>query len=176
MKHCSNENCKQQNPQPYESFSHSRRAKDGYQSICKTCQCYKTREWYQANKKYAIEKRKERWRANKDEEIAKVAKWQRDNPEKIKGYHLKRKYGITLTEYSRLLKAQNNKCKICNKEESAVDRKNGKLRDLAVDHNHQTSKIRGLLCTKCNTAIGLLEHNLFTLRAAINYLEAEGAN
>jgi len=41
---------------------------------------------------------------------------------------------------------------------------------LSVDHNHKTGKIRGLLCTKCNTALGIMEENKELMLKLINYL------
>lgn len=61
-----------------------------------------------------------------------------------KEYNLKRKYGINLEKYNQLLKKQNNCCAICDKHKDEF-----KI-NLAVDHNHITGEIRGLLCSYCN--------------------------
>lgn len=74
-----------------------------------------------------------------------------------------------VTKYNELLKAQNNKCSICLKEETASFK--GKPRSLAIDHCHKTGKVRGLLCSKCNMAIGLLDDNLDVLNNIIRYLK-----
>ena len=171
MKSCSNKDCNEINPKPLTEFSKSKRSNDGLQIICKKCQASKTREWYSSNKEYCIKKRSERFQKNKLQDSANVLKWQRENPDKLRGYHLKRKYGITLEQYNGLFINQNGLCKICNKTETAIDRKNSKLRDLAVDHCHKTKQIRGLLCTCCNTALGLLKDNIELLEKAITYLE-----
>jgi hypothetical protein len=71
---------------------------------------------------------------------------------------LKHKFNISLEDYKLMLKNQNNKCKICKKEEVT------KNRLLAVDHCHQTGKIRGLLCTSCNTKLGWYENNTDQIR------------
>ena len=178
MKHCSNENCKQSNPQDYTSFSLSRRAKDGLQSICKACQASKTRDWYSNNKEYVAIKRKDRWeKSDKRKESLKVLKWQQANPDKLRSYNLKRKFNITIEQYNELFNNQNGLCKICNKPETAIDKKNSKLRDLAVDHCHKTKRVRGLLCTRCNIGLGAFEDNTKSLEVAIQYLkEQEDAN
>jgi len=80
-------------------------------------------------------------------------------------YNLKRKFGMTLQDYEDIKIAQNNKCAICPNERS----KNGKR--LAVDHCHESGKIRGLLCNECNTAIGLLREDIQLLKNCIEYLE-----
>jgi hypothetical protein len=84
--------------------------------------------------------------------------------------NLKQAFNINSKDYNELLKTQKGKCAICKKEEKAFT-KYGKKRNLAVDHCHKTGKIRGLLCTKCNTAIGSFEDNLELLNNAIKYLK-----
>jgi len=75
-----------------------------------------------------------------------------------------RYYGITLEEYEVLLIKQNNVCAIC----SASTGSNNKR--LAVDHNHQTGVVRGLLCDDCNIGLGKFKDNPNLLIKAINYL------
>ncbi len=67
-------------------------------------------------------------------------------------------------QYQNLLLEQNNQCKICGVEPDPDGRK------LAVDHCHTTGKIRGLLCSNCNTALGLMYDNKDLLQKAIDYL------
>lgn len=71
-----------------------------------------------------------------------------ENPERKKEanirWHLSKRYGITLEQYNDILQKQNNCCAICDKHKDEF-----KVR-LAVDHNHVTGEIRGLLCTFCN--------------------------
>ena len=86
-----------------------------------------------------------------------------------KNIKLKRSYGITLDEYNKLLSKQNNKCAICNIDNNGKYR--NKARAFAVDHCHSTNKIRGLLCSDCNTGIGLLKDNINFLESAIKYLK-----
>lgn len=81
---------------------------------------------------------------------------------KQKDARLKCDYGISYVDYNNLADSQNYKCKICNKLPEQ--------KFMAVDHCHTTGRIRGLLCMKCNTAIGLLEDNVTYLTKAIEYL------
>lgn len=90
------------------------------------------------------------------------------NKDKQKSRQLQKQYNITLEEYNTLLKTQNHVCAICNNPETLMIK--GKLCSLAVDHCHDTGKIRGLLCTKCNRGIGLLRHDIDLLQKAILYL------
>jgi hypothetical protein len=81
---------------------------------------------------------------------------------------IRRLLGVTGKEYAELLLKQNGVCAICKKEETRIS--NGIVTSLSVDHCHDTNKIRGLLCNKCNTAIGQLNHSIEVLLSAIEYL------
>lgn len=72
-----------------------------------------------------------------------------------------RAYGLTIEDYEKMYKELAGCCQIC-----------GDHRDvLHIDHDHKTGKVRGLLCSSCNTGIGKLKDNTGILRGAINYLE-----
>lgn len=86
-------------------------------------------------------------------------------------YHLREKYGITVEQYNKMSAIQNRLCLICNQPETAM--RAGRVKNLSVDHNHETGRIRGLLCGKCNVAIGLAEEDIERLREAIAYLKNE---
>lgn len=74
-----------------------------------------------------------------------------------------KKYGINADQYDAILKEQNGVCAICQNPEPCN-------RLLAVDHCHATNKIRGLLCTNCNMAIGKFQDNIEYLKTAIEYM------
>lgn len=76
----------------------------------------------------------------------------------------KRKFGITAEESKALLKAQGYKCAICG-------RKRSKKRKLAIDHNHTTGKMRGIICIQCNSMLGHAKDNIETLKSAIVYIK-----
>lgn len=71
-----------------------------------------------------------------------------------------KRYNITLNEYDKLIK-ENCNCQICGIE----------LQNPHIDHDHITGKVRGVLCKKCNTGIGMLQDNVNILKNAISYLE-----
>ena len=81
---------------------------------------------------------------------------------------LKRK-NLSEQQLNEMIQRQDNRCAICRKVEVGRHQ-SGKLRDLAVDHCHETTKTRGLLCTRCNTGIGLFNENWLVLENAIEYL------
>jgi len=81
---------------------------------------------------------------------------------------IQRTYGITAEDYYSMLVDQNGKCAVCESEEVNSSRvSSGKL---FIDHCHDTGKVRGLLCSKCNHAIGLLNDDPELLHKAIAYL------
>ena len=90
--------------------------------------------------------------------------WRKNNPAKAKNAYLKKAFGITLEDYDRMLKEQEGKCSICHGDEPTGNA-------LAVDHCHETKKIRGLLCTNCNKILGHAKDNTDVLFAAIQYLK-----
>jgi hypothetical protein len=78
------------------------------------------------------------------------------------------KLTITEEEYLQMVKAQEGVCAICGNPETAS--KGEIVNRLAVDHDHSTGVIRGLLCRHCNTALGLFKDSLTRLQAATVYL------
>ena len=77
-------------------------------------------------------------------------------------YHLK-KYRLTRHDYNQMVEEQDGLCAICREE-------NVNGRDLYVDHNHDTEKVRGLLCSSCNTGLGFMKDNPDRLVDAAEYL------
>ena len=93
---------------------------------------------------------------------------ERYDPTRMREFNY-RKFGITLDDYNRILKSQNNRCAICNGTET------GRIASkyFAVDHCHTTGKVRGLLCNHCNTGIGHMKDDIELLEKAIAYLGEE---
>ena len=79
---------------------------------------------------------------------------------------LKFKFGITLDYYNELLIKQNYQCAVCG----ITPEENGKA--LAVDHNHLTKKVRGLLCANCNAALGFIQEDIKVAKGLIKYIES----
>lgn len=90
-------------------------------------------------------------------------------PEYAREQNLKRAFGITSDDYNKILLEQHDTCAICNQPETTVWK--GKVQALSVDHNHDTGKIRGLLCNSCNRALGKFRDNRAILQSAVKYLE-----
>lgn len=100
-----------------------------------------------------------------------MRQYRKNNPEYYKNKDLKKSFGITLDDYNLMLVKQNNVCAICNKPETMFDSKQKVIRKLSVDHCHSTGKIRGLLCSHCNHALGKFQDNIDYLQKAIDYLK-----
>lgn len=117
------------------------------------------------------EKNRERARrayaADPSRAAARSKKWQEANPDKVpaknRRHHLKHKFNMTLEQYDALLAQQGGTCAIC------LGRPGGKR--LAIDHNHETDVIRGLLCANCNQGLGHFMDNPTFLNRAKQYLE-----
>lgn len=86
-----------------------------------------------------------------------------------------RKYGMTVEQYENMFKEQNGKCAICEEEETSFCGRSGSRKTLCVDHCHQTGKVRGLLCIRCNTALGKIEQAPHILRLMWDYLHKHAA-
>ena len=80
--------------------------------------------------------------------------------------HLKRKYGMTLEDYERMFEAQGGVCAICGEARPEE-------RTLHVDHDHETGVIRGLLCFRCNNALGDFREEYELFRRAADYLDRD---
>lgn len=91
------------------------------------------------------------------------------NPDYHKSFTLKRRYGITLDQYNEMLSAQDGVCDICAKPEANEIK--GSVVSLAVDHDHTTGAVRALLCSACNTALGLFNDDQELLTKAVAYLK-----
>lgn len=101
-------------------------------------------------------------RSTKEGRAAYMRAYREANPERYRHAHLKSNYDIDDVEFERMKVAQNGKCLIC--AETPDER-------LAVDHSHHTKEVRGLLCKRCNYALGQFGDNLPRIRSAVEYLE-----
>lgn len=96
--------------------------------------------------------------------LTSIGRWSAKNPDKMRGYRRKGKYGLSPEQFTALLAEQGNACAIC--------RDSGKK--WCVDHDHTTGKIRAILCYCCNIAIGNLGDSARIASAAAEYLTKHG--
>jgi len=107
---------------------------------------------------------------NRDKINKRARDYRKANKDKFKGYSLKKNFGLSIGDFNKLLKEQNNTCAICFNEETLFDSRQKVSRTLAVDHDHKTGRIRGLLCWHCNSGLGKLKDSVDLLQKAIVYL------
>lgn len=133
---------------PSSEFYRDPSTASGMAGWCKPCKRQYQKEWSKANPekvRAASQRANERRRGNQF------------------GGSYPSRYGITVEDYWRMHAQQDGKCLICGGTE---DR-------LVVDHCHETSKVRGLLCNRCNVGIGYFRHDPDRLMAASAYLLAQ---
>lgn len=114
-----------------------------------------------------VEKRKATLKKynNSEARKQKQKEYYQQNKERWVEASLQKLYGIGLEDYKRLLTEQNESCKICERPQSSFKR------SFAVDHCHETGKVRGLLCSNCNTSLGLMKENPRAVKNMINYIK-----
>jgi len=150
--------------------------------ICKICQkekflsdfC-KSGKYYRSYCKPCASKQAGNYNKKHRDRIAKRQfEHRKKNPEKYKIKDREsqlKKYGLTLSDFNKKIELQKGVCAICGKPSIAKNQYGARVLD--VDHNHLNQQVRGLLCARCNTAIGLLDVDIFgvlNLEMAINYI------
>jgi hypothetical protein len=92
-----------------------------------------------------------------------VRDWYQKNKDSVRGTQFKRKYGISVSDYDRMFLQQSGLCAICSSQSNDGRR-------LHVDHCHDTGKVRGLLCNRCNKGLGLFRDDPDLLSIAAGYI------
>ena len=151
---------------PLDDFYKMVGMRDGHRNECKACN---------------LKAKADRHRRNPEPGRERARKWAQDNPERVaartqryrddgrrqrndRRYHLKRRYGLTVEQYDEMLAAQGGVCAICGRPP----------RDdisLHVDHDHETGRVRGLTCFRCNNALGDFNDDPRLLERAAAYLD-----
>lgn len=144
--------------------------------VCSTCRSIKPlsdfyflrlQERYRSQCKVCYQTCHGKWRVAN---AGKVKQYRRNfvakHADKVRAQQLRIKFNITTEQYDALLKLQHGVCAICRNPPPANGRK------LAVDHRHGTKIVRGLLCARCNGAIGMFVDDPIRCRAAAIYLES----
>ena len=150
---------------PLDDFYKMAQMRDGHRNDCKACN---------------LAAKAARYRANPEPTKARVRKWQAENRERVgewrrlyaesgrkaensRRYHLRKKYGLTVEEHDEMLAAQGGGCAICGRAPRPDI-------SLHVDHDHETGAVRGLVCFRCNNALGDLNDDPALLDRAATYL------
>lgn len=144
-------------------FGKDKHGRDGFTNYCKTCRNFLAREKAKSNPD-GYKKRNEKSKQKRREYYQK-----QEVKDRVKNQELLKSYKISLKDYNVMISKQNGVCAICFKNELTARNKN-----LAVDHCHKTGIIRGLLCSNCNRAIGLLKDSVPIIKSALKYLGDSG--
>lgn len=162
---------------PRAAFAGNKSMSDGLQAYCRECsvEYYRQR---QAAKGRSVRKKvpvpqgfkrcpqcqevkaHDRWEHNKSSSDGWASYCRQCRAERNRESHFRRHYGITVAERDAMIKEQFGICPIC----LAPGPKH-------VDHDHDTGKVRGVLCFNCNSALGKLRDDPGAMRRAIAYLE-----
>ena len=196
--------CKQ--PKPFSAFWKGAGYKEGIRSQCKDCclaastrrrrekskrkcgKCQKTKQTSAFSRsknasswcKQCCRESATKWRSENREQVLAGERERSKSPGRIqyirdysRAYRLFTKYGIDAETYDRLFIQQEGKCAICKR---TPDKAPGKWGVLHVDHCHATGNVRGLLCYRCNSAVGGFGDDPSLMRAALTYLEKTSAS
>lgn len=126
--------------------------------------------YYLKHKERLVQEARNKRAADPEKYKKYVHKWKSKNPDRERARNLAQ-FGLTIEDYEAMYEAQGGLCAICAQPETSS--RNGKVYRLAVDHNHKTGKVRGLLCFKCNSAMGSFEKREVPLENVIKFLENE---
>ncbi|APU39564.1 recombination endonuclease VII [Streptomyces sp. TN58] len=173
MKRCSR--CKR--VQPHEAFASNRSMRDGFQAYCRECQAehYKARQ-EAAGRTVRVKipvpsghkrcpdcgeiKPHSEWELNRTSSDGWASYCKECRAQRNRASYFKRKYGITEAERDQMIAAQGGACVICQLGPAEH-----------VDHDHQTGKVRGVLCFSCNAALGQFKDRPDVMRRAAAYVE-----
>lgn len=139
---------------PLHAYHRLASSKDGHQPLCRDCAKVKRQHYYR-----------------RDVASGRRSAYRESTQTETRNRTLRRLYGITEAEYQALHDAQGGVCAICGQPETRRTR-GPHLRRLAVDHDHQTGKVRGLLCGDCNRGLGYFRDHPEILRQAVAYLSS----
>ncbi len=146
-------------------FGKLRSSQDGLSSQCRMCRNEQARTYRDKNREEVNRRNREHARRNRGNYRRRGKEYRQSEHGKEMGRRnqLRVKYGMTLEQHKQMYADQNGCCALCNNL-VAYDK-------TKTDHDHETDKVRGLLCGQCNVALGMLGDTVEGLQRAIRYLE-----
>ena len=159
----------------YEAHQDKVKAQKSYAEVCKEEREALRRACSEAHQD-KVKARKEKESAHKEREKAREEKErarkerlkgrrkaynEKHHKERVRASHYKQEYGLSIAEYNLMRAEREGCCKICGRRPK---------RRLYVDHDHTTGRVRGLLCNRCNHALGLLSDSPISVVNAFQYL------
>ncbi len=151
---------------PKEEKSFALRSDTGRRrGVCTTCRKSPSRDPAK-QRKY----KRDHYYRHLENNQARSRAWNQAHPEQRFETSLRHRFGISSKDFETLLTQQEGVCAACRLPETAVDRRTRKVRRLHIDHDHETGVIRGLLCTRCNLAVGYLKDDPRRAEGVLSYL------
>lgn len=123
----------------------------------------RSRKYYIESREQIQERNRKYYADHREKLVERNKKYRREHPNELRVAKLLCLYGLTTTEYQILLDKTGNICPVCRQSFDG--------RIPCIDHNHENGVIRGLICRKCNLALGLFDDNIDILINAIEYLK-----
>jgi hypothetical protein len=117
-----------------------------------------------ANREEINRRQRAGWWANRKERLMGNAAYYATHKEEMKAVTRKRKYGLSQDDFNAMLEKQGMACAVCHKNVWPGKRLSH------IDHDHKTGKVRGILCSHCNTALGLMNDSLDIIKAMEGYV------
>lgn len=156
---------------PLDLFHRSKDRKDGRTTKCKACSKIVGREYRQSKPEH-IKEVQDKWKIKNKHRTSGYSKsWRSRNPDKVKDQdrrnHLRTEYGLTVEQYDDMVALQEGRCLVCREIPMG---KRG-YSTLHVDHCHITGRVRGLLCGRCNTALGSLKESEEITQNLVRYIQ-----
>jgi len=145
---------------------HPKFASRGWCIFCYREYCRKNTNRSKLKHKDKVLERSRKWYAKNKENVLRQMKETRDSTPNFTRISWLKKYGMTLEDYDKMFELQGGKCAICGDENS----KNSISKHLFIDHDHDTKKVRGLLCHHCNAAMGHAGENINRLSKMVDYI------
>ena len=183
-------------PATPEYFTRHNRKENGLAARCKACTKIQQQAWAQSPAgRESLRKAHERYRQSPQRKAYEKAyakdyyqrpevsqqrrayarAYRKRNIEQVRNgernQKLRRNYNLTPDDYQSMFEQQMGLCAICGKPETRIEKQNGKLKSLAVDHCHKTGLVRELLCNDCNIMLAFAHDDVNVLKDAIKYLE-----
>ena len=123
-----------------------------------------------------LELRRENYQQNKAAYKARSKAWKKANPEKKQFSNrknfIKRTYGLSWEEYELMYNKHEGRCAVCKIFLQLAPKQDDRDQSACIDHNHSTGEIRGLLCRRCNIAIGFFDENTDRMLNAAAYIKS----
>lgn len=171
-------------PKDETEFGKDKNRPDDRTPWCKLCRSGSASKFYKANS-VRIKARIAKYAAdNKESVVIQQRRWRKAHPDRIASYnreqneadpgrarrgHLRRKYGMADHDFEIMLRAQGGRCA---NPKCRTDKPGGNGNRFHIDHDHETGKVRGLLCGRCNAAAGLLDDRADRAYGLFEYLTA----